>query len=153
MPVCRPLGHGLWEVRSHISRGRPGHLLHRAGRDEPSAWLHQEILPKIWEAGEEGNPVLDGENINDADRLADRVTNKLADLLAAADDEPGGKETKLARVLGKLSVQATVAQKKTLETVKTLKAELADLRRSHNRQRVFAGIVIVLLAALFFVGR
>jgi phage-related protein len=21
MPVCRPLGHGLWEVRSHISRG------------------------------------------------------------------------------------------------------------------------------------
>jgi phage-related protein len=22
MPLCRSLGHGLWEVRSHISRGR-----------------------------------------------------------------------------------------------------------------------------------
>jgi phage-related protein len=22
MPLCRPLGHGLWELRSHISRGR-----------------------------------------------------------------------------------------------------------------------------------
>ena len=27
MPYCRPLGHGLWEVRSDLSGGRTGRVL------------------------------------------------------------------------------------------------------------------------------
>jgi hypothetical protein len=113
----------------------------------------KKYLPKIWEAGEEGSPTLDEDDVNDADQLADRVANRLADLFVTARDEPGGKESKLAQALGKLSVHATVAQEKTLEAVNSLKADLADLSRSHHRQRVFAWIVIGLLVGLFFVGR
>jgi hypothetical protein len=110
-------------------------------------------LPKIWEAGERDDPSLDEDDIQDADRLAGRVANRLADLLAAAHDEPEGEESKLAKAFGKLSVHATVAQEKTLEAVNSVKAELTELRRSHNRQRGLFWAVIGLLIVLLFVGR
>jgi phage-related protein len=34
MPLCRSLGHGLWEVRSHISRGRIARLIFCIARGE-----------------------------------------------------------------------------------------------------------------------
>lgn len=113
----------------------------------------EKYLPKIWEAGEENRPVLDDDDINDSDRLADRVANRLAELFATVGDEPGEEGSKLAQALGKLSVHATLAQERTLEAMNSLKAELGELRRSHDRQRVFAWVVIGLFAALFFVGR
>ena len=113
----------------------------------------EKYLPKIWEAGEENRPALDDDDINDFDRLADRVANRLADLFAAVQDEPGEEGSKLAQALSKLSVHATVAQERTLEALNSVKTELAELRRSHDRQRVFAWVVIGLLAGLFFVGR
>jgi hypothetical protein len=110
-------------------------------------------LPRIWEAGEEEGLALDEEDIDDASRLADRVANRLADLLATAHDEPGGEGSKLAQALGKLSVHATIAQEKALEVVNSVKVELAELRRSQSRQRIFAWTVIGLLVGLLFVGR
>jgi hypothetical protein len=113
----------------------------------------EKYLPKIWEAGEEERPTLDEDDINDSDRLADRVASRLADFFAAVRNESEEEGSKLAQALGKLSMHATVAQERTLEAVNSVKAELAELRRSHNRQRVFAWVVIGLLAGLFFVGR
>jgi hypothetical protein len=110
-------------------------------------------LPKIWEAGEEDGFAPDEEDIGDADQLADRVANKLADLLAAAHGETEEGESKLARALGKLSVHATVAQEKTLEAVNSVKAELAQLSRSQRRQRATVWTVIGLLFAFLAIWR
>ena len=85
----------------------------------------EKCLPRIREAGEEENFKLDEDDVDDADQLADRVANKRSDL-------------------------ATVAQEKTLEAVISSKAELADLRRAHDRQRIFTWIVIGLLVTLLF---
>ena len=93
--------------------------------------------------------MLDVEDINDTEQLADRVANKLADLFAM--DVPEGGESKLGQALGKLS--ATVAQERTLEAVHSLKAELADLNRSHSRQRALFWVVVGLVVALLFIGR
>jgi hypothetical protein len=113
----------------------------------------EKHLPRICEAGEERRPTLDEDDISDTDRLADRVANRLADLFAAARDEPEGEESKLAQALGKLSVHATVAQERTLDALNSVKAELADLSRSLNRQRAFFWAVIGLLIVMLFVGR
>ena len=110
-------------------------------------------LPKIWEAGEEEGLALDEEEIGDADRLADRVANKLADLLATAHGETEEGESKLAQALGRLGVHATVAQEKTLEAVNSVKAELAQLSCSQCRQRAISWTVMGLLVVLLFVGR
>jgi hypothetical protein len=110
----------------------------------------EKHLPKIWEAGEKDELPLDEEDINDTNRLANQLANKLADLVVTAQDEPEGEESKLAEALGKLSGHATVTQEKTLEAVNSLKAEFTEFRRSHNR---LAWIVIGLLMVLFFVGR
>ena len=44
LPVCRPLGEGLWEVRSDLPSQlhRAGALLHRRGSDVLTSWLYQE---------------------------------------------------------------------------------------------------------------
>jgi hypothetical protein len=114
----------------------------------PERWL-----PRIWEAGEADSLTLDEDDVDDADRFADRVANKLSDLLATARGEPDGEDSKLAQAPGKLSGHATVAQEKTLEAATSMKAELAELRQAHNRQRLFSWIVIGLLVALLFFGR
>lgn len=110
----------------------------------------EKCLPRIWEAGEEENFTLDEDDVDDADQLADRVANKLSDLLATARGEPDEEESKLAQALGKLSGHATVAQEKTLESVNSTKAALAELRHAHDRQRIFTWIVIGLLVTLLF---
>lgn len=112
----------------------------------------EKCLPRIWEAGEEENFTMDEDDVDDADQLADRVANKLTDLLATARGEPDEEESKLAQALGKLSGHATVAQEKTLESVNSLKAELAELREAISRKRLLYWIVIGLLLVLLFVG-
>lgn len=44
MPVCRPLGRGLWEVRSNVSDNRIARIIfwYRSRPDDTSARLHQE---------------------------------------------------------------------------------------------------------------
>ncbi len=110
----------------------------------------QKYLPKTWEAGEDDLVPLAEEEIDDADQLADRVGNKLAALLAAARDEFGGEESKLAQAIDNLSGHATAAQEKTLEAVNTMKNEIVELRQAHNRQRFFMWVVIALLFTLLF---
>lgn len=111
----------------------------------------EKCLPRIWEAGEEESFILDKGDVYDTDQLADRDANKLTDLLATARGEPDEEESKLAQALGKLSGHATVAQEKTLESVNSLKAELAELREAINRQRLLNWIVIGLLLVVLLV--
>lgn len=112
----------------------------------------ERYLPRIWEAGEEDDFTLDEDDVDDADRLAVRVANRLSDLLAAVGSEPDGEESKIAQALGKLSGHVTLAQEKTLEGVKSVKAELADVKQAHGRQRLLSWIVIGLLLVLLFAG-
>ena len=122
-------------------------------KDQHRAKRLQKHLPKIWKAGEEDHLSLGEEEIDEPDRLADRVANNLSDFLITARGVADGEESKLAQALGKLSGHAAVAQEKTLEAVNSVKSELAQLKRSHNRQRVLFWIVIGLLVVLPFVGR
>jgi hypothetical protein len=45
MPYCRPLGHGLWEVRSDLTGGRIARVgvLHCRWRDGAPAWFREKI--------------------------------------------------------------------------------------------------------------
>lgn len=113
----------------------------------------EKCLPRIWEEGEEENFTLDEDDVDDAERLADRGANKLSDLLATAHGEPDEEESRLSQAVGKLSGHTTVAQNKTLEAVNSTKGELANLRQAHSRQRLLSWIVIGLLLVLLFVGR
>ena len=113
----------------------------------------ERFLPRIWEAGEEGDLTVDEDDVDDSDRLADRVANKLSDLLATARGETEEEESRLAPTLGNLVGHATVAQERTLEAVNSIKVELAEIRQTHNRQRLFSWIVIGLLVVLIFVRR
>ncbi|MFO1154308.1 MAG: hypothetical protein U1E42_11705 [Rhodospirillales bacterium] len=108
----------------------------------------EKHLPKIPEAGEnEVNPI-EAEDIDDTKRLADRVANKLSDLLAAARGE---LEDKIAGAFGEASAHATVAQK-TSEAVASMEAELAALKNAHSRQRILSWVEIGLLAVLLLVN-
>jgi len=113
----------------------------------------EKYLPKIWEAGEQEDFSINEEDVDETEQIADRVVNKMVELLSKAQDEPEGEESEFTRAFGKLSEHATVAQEETLEAVISMKAELAELRRAHNRQRLFSWIVIGLLVVLLFVGR
>ena len=110
----------------------------------------ERSLPKIWEAGEEDDLTLDEDDVDEADRLANRVATKLSDILVAAGTEPYGDESKLAQVLDKLSGHATVAQEETLETAHSVRDELAGLREDHKLQLLLYLIVIGILVVLLF---
>ena len=119
----------------------------------------EKFLPKIWEAGEEDEEdeeddfLLDEEDGDDAEKLADRVVSKLSELLSTEQDEPDEEGSEIAQALDKLSGHATAAQSETLDAVESMKAELAELRHAHSRQRLFSWVVIGLLVVLLFVGR
>jgi hypothetical protein len=44
MPLCRPLGGGLWEVRSSLMSNRIARVIFCAGHrpHDPAAWFHQK---------------------------------------------------------------------------------------------------------------
>lgn len=111
----------------------------------------EKYLPKIREAGEEDDFSFDEEDINDTERLADRVANSLSNLLATARGESEGRESELVQAIGELSAQTTAAQEETLEAVSSLETQLAELRNAHNRQRIFSWIVIGLLVILLII--
>ena len=104
-------------------------------------------------AGEEDHLFGAEQGADDAEQLADRVANKLSEILVAAQNDPDREGSPLVQVIGNLSGYVTVAQEKTMDAVNSGKTEFAEMKGLHKRQLGLLWVVIALLPVLLFVGR
>ena len=112
----------------------------------------EKHLPKIWEVGEDDDVIIDEEDVDDSERLADRVANRLSDLLTPPGGETDGNESMLANALAKLSTHTTVAQEKAIEATNEIKTQIEGVKQDYQRQRLLIYIVVALLMLLLIVS-